>query len=303
MGQIRLVVTDIDGTLLDSHGRITRRTAAALQAMDAAGVTLALATGRRWTGAALAAADLSALIDFRGPVIHFDGAVTRQYPSGETVSAALLDRGIAQRVAESLASYGVRPIVQYSGHSEEHLHVAQEAANPLWTADYLDDVRQQVRYRPLVELCEMAADPIRIVVFGPMGVLRRAAVDLASEEYGQQLLPIGNYGLAELTIFSRGVSKGSALVELARTLAIPIEETMAVGDGVNDVSMLRAAGLGVAMGQALRRVQRAANIVTAAHDDDGLARAIESYVLALDSVTDSGQYVDHANKTVATSNL
>jgi len=93
------------------------------------------------------------------------------------------------------------------------------------------------------------------------------------------LLLLGNYGVAELTLFSSAVSKGNALAILARHLDIPLDETMAVGDGPNDVSMLRMAGLGVAMGQASRRVRAMADVVTASNTEDGLARAIEHYAL------------------------
>ena len=60
---------------------------------------------------------------------------------------------------------------------------------------------------------------------------------------------------------------------------IPLDETMAIGDGANDISMLRAAGVGVAMGQAPRRVRAIADAVTTSNAEDGLARAIEQYAL------------------------
>lgn len=80
-------------------------------------------------------------------------------------------------------------------------------------------------------------------------------------------------------MFSPSASKGQALTALADSLGISLEETMAVGDGVNDVSMLRAAGLGVAMGQAPRRVRASADLVTASNAEDGLAQVIEDVIL------------------------
>ena len=70
---------------------------------------------------------------------------------------------------------------------------------------------------------------------------------------------------------------------LASTLDIPLEETMAIGDASNDISMLRVAGLGVAMGQASRRVRATADVVTGSNAEDGLAQALETYVLGLAS--------------------
>ena len=275
MRRIRLVVTDVDGTLLDPGGCLTPRTREAIQALATSGVTLALATGRRWTGASVAASSF----DFRGPMIHMDGAMIRMYPHGEMLHVAPLDRMIAQRAAEAMAGYGIQPIAQYSDHIDDFLHVSLEAAHPEWTATYLPAFQHQTRYHPVAQLCEIAVDPIRLVAFAPLSILRRVAVDLASPDCGRQLLLLGNYGVAELTLFSSAVSKGNALAILARHLDIPLEETMAIGDGLNDVSMLRAAGLGVAMGQAPRRVRAMADVVTASNSEDGLARAIEQYAL------------------------
>jgi hydroxymethylpyrimidine pyrophosphatase-like HAD family hydrolase len=82
-----------------------------------------------------------------------------------------------------------------------------------------------------------------------------------------------------LTLFATGVSKGAALARLAADLGVPLAETLAIGDGSNDVSMLRVAGLGVAMGHATPSVRLAADVVTASNGEDGAAQAIERYVL------------------------
>ena len=273
--QIRLVATDVDGTLLDPQGCLTPRTLAAIQAASAAGVTVALATARRWTGASHTASQL----DFRGPLIVFDGAMIRSYPDGEVLSAAPFDRATAQRSAEAMSSYGLQPIMQFCDERAEHLRVAEEVAHSAWSADYLDVFRGQIQFCPVAELCEVAADPMRLVAFAPVSILRRVAVDLASPAFGRQLLLTGNFGMAELTLFSTDASKGNALTMLARSLDIPLEETMAVGDGLNDISMLQVAGLGVAMGQAPRRVRASADVVTASNAEDGLAQALETFVL------------------------
>jgi hypothetical protein len=113
--------------------------------------------------------------------------------------------------------------------------------------------------------------------------LRRAAVALAHIYAGRQLLLTGSYGLAELTVFARTASKGGALIHLAEHFGIALGETLAIGDGLNDVSMLRAAGLGVAMGQAPRRVRAVANAATASNAEDGFALALDRYVLSVEA--------------------
>jgi hydroxymethylpyrimidine pyrophosphatase-like HAD family hydrolase len=277
--RIRLVATDLDGTLLDSHGCITPRTHAVLRRLADAGVTLALATGRRWTGGSIAAAKM----DFSGPLIHMDGAVIRSYPDGSVLHLRSLDRGFAQRAVNAMFAYGIQPIVQYSHVNDEYLHVAEEAPNPQWTATYLPAFHQQIRFRPVTQLCDVSVDPIRLVALAPLSVLRRVAVDVGARGCGRQLLLDGNFGTAELSLFDSMVSKGNALTVLARSLGIPLEETMAVGDGPNDITMLRAAGVGIAMGQSPRRVRAVADALTSSNDEDGLARALERYVFGQSS--------------------
>lgn len=283
--RIRLVATDVDGTLLDPQGCLTPRTRAAVQAATAAGVTIALATARRWTGASLAAAQFN----FQGPLIIFDGAMIRSYPGGQILNSSPFDRVTAQRAAEAMVEYGLQPVMQFCDQDAETLRVADGAAHPTWTAEYLAAFRVQIEFCPAAELCDVVADPMRLVAFAPVSILRRVAVDLATRECGRQLLLTGNFGMAELTLFAADASKGKALATLASSLDVPLEETMAIGDGLNDISMLRTAGLGVAMGHAPRRVRAIADVVTASNVEDGMAQALEAYVLGAEPLaTTSG---------------
>src|SRR5262245_29181433 len=87
-GRIRLVVTDIDGTLLDPAGRISAEALAMLKRVAAGGAMVCLATSRRWIGAHPVAEEL----DLPCPLILYDGAITRQYPSGEALASHPLKR-------------------------------------------------------------------------------------------------------------------------------------------------------------------------------------------------------------------
>jgi Cof subfamily protein (haloacid dehalogenase superfamily) len=273
---IRLVVSDVDGTLLDPAGVVSRGTLEALGGLRHAGVMFALATSRRWTGTV----PLAQQLGLAAPLILYDGALIREYPSGEMLGADALDPASAQLAAEALAAHGLQPIAQYCDSRGEYLRVAESATHPEWTEEYLERFASQTRRVRLDLLSDQDVGPLRLVAFGPISVLRRAAVALAHLHVGRQLLLAGSYGLAELTIFSRSASKGAALARIVEYYGMSLEETLAVGDGLNDISMLRAAGLGVAMGHAPRRVRAAAHAVTASNEEDGLALAIGRYVLA-----------------------
>jgi hydroxymethylpyrimidine pyrophosphatase-like HAD family hydrolase len=144
---------------------------------------------------------------------------------------------------------------------------------------YLDAFAHQARYRPVATLLG-GRSPLRLVSFAPLERLRPLAEAMSDLDAGWQILETGSYGQAELTLFAMGVSKGAALARLATDLGVPLAETLAIGDGSNDISMLRAAGLGVAMGHAAPSVRLAADVVTASNTDDGAAQAIERYILS-----------------------
>ncbi|MGH2485225.1 MAG: HAD family hydrolase, partial [Ktedonobacterales bacterium] len=146
-------------------------------------------------------------------------------------------------------------------------------------AAYLSNYTPQTTVVPVEELVPDGSSPLRVLAFGPLDTLERAAADLAGSRGATQVLLQGNYGAAELTVFSPTASKGNALLRLARRLDIPRERTLAIGDGLNDISMLRLAGLGVAMGNANATVRAASRAVAGNVDEDGAALAIERYCL------------------------
>ena len=238
-------------------------------------MTLALATARRWTGAEPIARALGAV----RPLILYDGALRRGFPGGAVEAVEPLASDVAREAAGRIVAAGLRVVAQYSLSAGERMVVTAETPHGEWMESYLTMFTQQVRYRPLDTLLTVFQKPLRLVSFGPIETLRALVDSLADLPVGRQILPVGSYGVAELTVFAPGVSKGAALTRLAADLGVPVAETLAIGDGVNDISMLRAAGLGVAMGHAAPHVRAAADAVTASNVEDGAARAIERYAL------------------------
>lgn len=274
-GSFRLVACDLDGTLLNEQGQLTTAVKRTIRAAQAAGVVICLATSRRLTGAVPVAEELG----FRGPLILYDGALVRTFPDGETLLSKPLSAQVGQDVVSILAEHGLEPIVQHIHSDRERLFVG--AVNPALRHSnaYLSRFADQIVEFPVASLCLGHPDPLRIVAFGPLERLRRAARDVAQLACGWQLLERGNYGAAELSIFAPEASKGNALRWLAQYLDVPLEQTLAIGDGINDVSMLRAVGLGVAMGNADPATKAVARAVTATNEDDGVVQALTSFVL------------------------
>ena len=282
MTAYRLIALDIDGTILTSDGALSQRVMRAVREARERGVVVALATARRWTGAAIFARELG----LDGTQIIYDGAMARSCPDGAVELVHALEASFVQRAAETLAAYELQVVTQHSDVQGERLVASDDPPHPKWMRAYLENFRDQVVYVPLEQVAGYVPDAVRVVSFGPEPRLQAALESLDDVALGRQIMPLGSYGIAELTVFSPSASKGSGLRWLAQRLGIPMEQTLAIGDGVNDVSMLREAGLGIAMGNAAPEVQAAARALTATNDEDGAALAIERYVLDMDNTHD-----------------
>jgi Cof subfamily protein (haloacid dehalogenase superfamily) len=274
-GRIRLVATDIDGTLLDPAGRVSEEALAMLQRVASGGATICLATSRRWTGVHALAAELGLTC----PVILYDGAITRQYPSGETLASHPLQREAAREAVAALMTRGLRPIAQYNGPNGESMFTIPADPTADYAARFVERFPQQVQIVPLDALTEGQDMLLRVVTFAPHDLLLDVAGSFADVRLGTQLLEMGGYQMAELTFFAPEASKGAALLALAARLGVAASETFAIGDGLNDISMFKAVGVSVAMAGAPARVREAARYVTSANNEEGFARALARYVL------------------------
>lgn len=271
----RLVAADLDGTLLGPDGQLSARTLHTARALHEAGVPLVLATSRRLTGVL----PIAEALGFPLTAILYDGALVRSLGGGPDLITNPLSAEIGQQAVEILAAHRLRPIVQHHGARGEYLLVGPHVPYSRVTGSYLTTYASQVIEVPVADLCRSHGDPLRILAFGVGRRLRAAARDIAQLRCGWQFMSVCNYGASELTVFSPTVSKANALARLAAQLGIPVEQVMAIGDGVNDVSMVRAAGLGVAMANGGRATRAAADIIAPPNSEDGAAWAIERFVL------------------------
>jgi hydroxymethylpyrimidine pyrophosphatase-like HAD family hydrolase len=148
-----------------------------------------------------------------------------------------------------------------------------------YAARFVERFHGQIQIVPLDALTQGKDDLLRVVAFAPHDILVNLANSFIDPRLGMQLLEMGGYEMAELTFFAPGASKGAALLALAERLGIPAAETFAIGDGLNDISMLKVAGVSVAMAGAPPIVRAAAQFVTSSNDEEGFARALAIHVL------------------------
>ena len=261
----KLVAIDLDDTLLDHSRVISPRARAAIRAAVASGVTVTLATGRMYRSALPYARQLELDV----PLVTYNGALIRCSGSDET----LLHRPLAaDTAAELLALFRERGwYVQV--YLDDTLYVRERDAN----ARYYEEIAGVEAVVVGDLLWSLPGVPTKLLAMAEPGRIGEinAAVVAAFGDRVYTAASKANY----LEITDPGVNKGAALDFLAKRMGITRDAVMAIGDSINDLDMIEYAGLGVAMGNASPRVKAAARAVTAANDADGVAEAIEKYVL------------------------
>ena len=280
---IRMLIIDIDGTLLTPEGNITPHTLAAVQAAQEAGIVVTLATARRYSNTTKIAAELG----LATPLILYDGAMIVRYPLGTILHTQPLQAEVGQEAVELLVRHRLQPVVHPTTGMEEQIWTGPADFDNPWVTAYFASFPEQVRRMPFEALCTGHPDPIRVVAFASEEAIHTLLPDVSALDCAWTITRRGNYGSAELAIMNPTCSKGSGVATLAKYLDIPLEQVMAIGDNNNDIAMLRLAGWGVAMGQASEVVKAAAQAVTACNWEDGVALAIERYALCREATADS----------------
>jgi 5-amino-6-(5-phospho-D-ribitylamino)uracil phosphatase len=272
---IRMLVIDIDGTLLNPDGKISAPTLAAVQAAQQAGIIVTLATARRYCNTMQIADEL----DLHIPLILYDGAMIVEHPRGTILHRQTLAADIGQQAVNLLVRHGVQPVVHPDAGLNEQIWTGPADFDNLWLDAYFTTFPDMMRRVPYEQLCAGHADALRVVAFDSEETILRVSPEIAALDCSWTSIKRGNYGSAELVVMDAGCSKASGMATLAEQFGLSLNQVMAIGDNNNDISMLQCAGWGVAMGQAPQAVKAAANVVTASNAGDGVAKAIERYAL------------------------
>lgn len=280
---IQLIAVDLDGTLLNSQHELTERTEKALKAAMEKGVQIILATGKTRSSAL----SLIARLGLTSPGIYLQGLATYNW-DGSLRHQTLLDKNIARRVITFAEDRGFT-VVAYSG-------------TRILTRKTNRDTDILVKYgEPDIEAVGplqniLDTTPVNKVMAVRKGEYR--AISALRWQLNMQLDGTARLVQAALPdmleIVPPGGSKGAALKTLLKDLAIPAESVMAIGDGENDIEMIQLAGIGIAMGNALSQVKSAADHVTATNDEEGVAEAIERFVLKIDEPNPATEKQDSA---------
>ncbi len=273
MEKIRIIGLDLDGTLLNNQKKISPRTYQALERVKAQGVFLVPVTGRPRLGIPK---ELRRLPVFQY-LIACNGASTWNEREETLLHETTIDPGHCMELAQLFSDHKVAYEVLHQGvgYAEQWVYDGMIARNPtnVFLPQYIKETRRIV---PSIQAF-LAQSPSVEEMFVMM---EREKQQKIAEEI-KALAPLNVVFPASwaLEITAPGVDKGSALLKLGETLGISPQGVMAIGDSGNDLAMLKAAGLPVAMENATDQVKALASHVTASNEEDGVALAIERFVL------------------------
>lgn len=271
--QYRLLAIDIDGTLVDSRDQLSDETKAALAAARQAGIEVVLATGRRYARAL----PLVQTLGLNVPLISASGALVKRPVDHVTLHCASFAGDSLSRMLGSLSIAGYDAVLYADTYDQgfDYYCVSIEPEQRE-LAEYFRKNPSRERICPDLMTCP----PEGIFAGFAMGTrpqMLELAHHLSRQLPGQietHVLRSPMYSGFMCELLPSGTSKWSAISQLAHEWGIEAVEICAVGDDVNDIPMLRGAGLGVAMGNACEEVKAAADRVTLCHDDHGVAEVV-----------------------------
>jgi len=270
----RMLALDVDGTLLDRSGNLLPSTTAAVARAAEAGIRPILCTGRRYRRAMPVAEQLG----INAPIVCNSGAIVKNPADHSTLWRADLDPTTAATLIDLFEAHR-QPIVSYTDRdpSRADFLICPRHANP-YLADYVDQNSGHSEYA-----ADWTAEPLfHVCAVGPLALMRGfESVVLASlSDRVRVFVQRGARYLGVMCeVIRRDAGKWAAVLHVAEQWGIAPDEICAVGDDVNDLTMIEGAGLGVAMGHAPPEVLAVADHITGDHDHDGVAMLVERVLL------------------------
>lgn len=261
-----LVALDVDGTLLDSRHLLVPEVAQAVRAVRARGVHVCLATGKLYASVK----DLIDTLGLDGPQITCNGAVVVDARSGAILHHWPLDAAELALSRATLAEYA--PDLPVAWYTDQAIYSTSARG-------YLDDILASYHEPPVRHVASLddLPSPVKLLMAGTPE--RFAALRAIIDPLLAGKIRVVRTAPEFLELMSLRTSKGVALQTVLDVLGMDRAASIAMGDSENDLPLLAVAGLRVAMGNAVPAVLASADLITAANDAAGVARALESLIL------------------------
>lgn len=289
-----ILALDLDGTLFGPDGRVSEASVRAVRAAREAGIQVVICTGRGYVESKGAIASIDAHIPARGrpiaPIVVAGGSMVADAATGRTLHRWPMSTSLVRRLCVHFAQARRAPLILKDRDAAgfDYLVVNSgpiEYPTQWWfevmdvEVKFIDDIEHDPHPEHTVRVGFAALTPVMTELarsvagqFGRETMVQHfsAVAGMANSTQG-----VKDEGVQLLEVFGPQVSKWTAVHRLALEQGIPRERIAAIGDEVNDLAMIEGAGLGVAMGNAVKPVLDVADRVTESNAHDGVARAID----------------------------
>jgi Cof subfamily protein (haloacid dehalogenase superfamily) len=270
----KLIAIDLDGTLLSPTGKVTPRTIEAIRGVLRAGLRVCFATGRNYT-------ESRSVLDLVGhddAAVFVGGAIVIDTQTHATLHRTLMSPNLAREVSQFFESHGQAVLaLQDTAHAGVDYLITGKFKPNAATSKWIELTRATVQFPE--SLGDHPHDhTIRLGIVAPASETQPLVASL-EEKFGPRIashsISVPMFNVEVVEVFDPAVNKWQGILHVARRHNIAGEEIIAIGDDVNDLPMLKAAGLGVAMGNARPAVQAVAKKVIGHHGEEGLAIFLE----------------------------
>lgn len=261
----KMLAIDIDDTLINDEKEITEGTKQALADAMAQGVTVTLATGRMYASAK----QLAAQLELNVPLITYNGSLVKNSGDGRI----LYEQSVPQDAAAIIFDYCERNGLHLQTYVDDVLYVKEDNDKIKAYSEL-----SKIPYTVYPHFSEFVNKPSsKLLIIDDPAKLDEVALELRGLIEGQVHITKSKPHFLEI-IHHHG-TKGDALRYLAEQFGYDMSQTIAIGDGWNDREMLEAAGLGVAMGNAVAGLKEIADYVTLSNNEDGVKHVVDKFVL------------------------
>ncbi len=270
----KLICIDMDGTLLSDKKTVSERNLRAIRLANEKGVRIAVCTGRIFTSAEY----FSNLLGVKSPVIAANGAYIREKDRDDVVYNATIGAKKCKKLLSVFKRFDIYP------HFYTNDKIFTE--NSIYSSRFYEEANKKLSKDKQIKVVTVkdwdeVFKKYETEIFKGIGVnadlekIRKAKISL--RDMNEFEVVSSHFDNFEVT--NKGVTKGNAVKILANYYEIKSEQVICIGDSENDLSMIKYAGLGIAMGNADESVKEAAKYITDTNNCDGVAKAIEKFVL------------------------
>ena len=272
MSEYKMIVLDLDGTLTNQNKEITPKTKETLMRAQEQGKIVVLASGRPTYGVMPLAEELH-LEDYGGYILSFNGGIIMNCKTKEVVfsrqipaesNGKIID--LAQEHNVSILTYENRTLL--TNRPEDQYVQLESRINTLKIIPMtIEELKAYVTFSVPKFLMTDDGDYLAMVEPKVKAALGKNFSVYRSDPFFLEILP-------------KGIDKAQSLERLLAVIGVKREEMIACGDGYNDLTMVQYAGLGVAMGNGVLPVRKAADYITLTNEEDGVAHVVEKFMLS-----------------------